>query len=79
MKPTTHKTKVSEAGRGTYLIWQRVKHAGAYIVGHFQDNAGLYTKPRLWSTQVSAGGQEFITTSEYGRIYLNADYRNRRK
>lgn len=28
MKPTTHKTKVSEAGRGTYLIWQRVKHAG---------------------------------------------------
>lgn len=25
MEPTTHKTKVSEAGRGTYLIWQRVK------------------------------------------------------
>ena len=74
-----NKTKVSDAGRGTFLIWERTSISQTHIVGRFQSNAGLYTKPRLYETKVNAAGAVYVDTGDYGRIYLTETHRNLHK
>jgi hypothetical protein len=55
------RTKISNDGRGTFLIWSRVQHADiTWIVGHITDNAGRYTKPKLYHSKITTRGCEYI-------------------
>lgn len=75
------KTKISNAGRGTYLVWEweNISIDGNYIVGKIRNNAGLHTSPRLYKTKVNANGDPYVTLEGIGRIYLNKPHLNLHK
>lgn len=76
-----NETKISNAGRGTYLVWDRenISINGNYIVGKIRNNAGLHTSPRLYKTKVNANGDTYVTLAGIGRIYLNKPHLNAHK
>lgn len=66
-----HETKISDDGRGTYLKWQWVQHGnwGGWIVGHIQDRAGRYERPRLFKVYYNNNGKPYVHI-EKRRQYL---------
>lgn len=65
-------TKISDDGRGTYLVWARVQHAGNYIVGHIRDSAGLYCAPKLYHVTITKHGGEYVMI-DGKRVYITCN------
>lgn len=76
-----NETKISNAGRGTYLVWDRenISINKNYIIGYIKNNAGLWTNPRLYKTKINARGDTYVTLAGIGRIYLNREHLNSHK
>lgn len=64
----SHKTKISDADRGTYFIWDGAPAGSGYISGYVWNERGYSGKRRLYQTRATQRGT--YVTVQGKRVYI---------